>query len=114
MIGKKIGTYFDFFKGSRNVNRLTLKALFEKEKFQMLAAQNLSLEDLKEFAPGVKFEEAVNSISMEYNRDKFVIKFLIFKKPKVPVKDQKFAGFFNTSKTLAIDLKTLDVYNSEY
>ena len=108
MIGKKIGTYTDFFTDESPVNGYVIKAIFEKEKMKGGGSTKLSREDVENTVK-VEFKEKVNAIMIQYSQDKLVVRFSEHLEKKT---DE--VGILKNIATFAIDVDTLDVYSSEY
>jgi hypothetical protein len=70
---------------------------------------SLTQEDLKELG-GIKPSSNIQTITIMPKNNHLVIQYGTFKKTK----DPKLSGIINTKATFAVDLKTLDVYDSEY
>jgi hypothetical protein len=107
-IGKKIGTYTELFPRSTLDRYLMMGAI--GDQFQG-GSTNLTKSDLEEF--GIKPEKDINTVMIQTKGDQFVIQFGQHTKTK-PDPKSKLGGFINTKITFAVDLKTFDVYNSEY
>ena len=111
MIGKKIGTFNQIFKPFSDILKMMVMAVFEKEDFQALAGKDVPKEYWEKMFQ-IKVSGEINSISVQYSQNKLVVKLNVFREPKKP--DAKLAGAMFTINAFVIDLKTLNVYSSEY
>lgn len=108
MIGKKIGTYTDFFTDESPVNGYMVKVIFERGKLKGGGSVNLTSEDLEAILK-IKLRYDVNSILIQYDQGKLVVNFSVYHD------DGKSEIATSTTRaTFAIDIDTLDVYDSQY
>jgi hypothetical protein len=107
-IGKKIGTFTKLFPPTSLISKILLRTVLGEE--MQVGSTDLTKEDLKALG-GVDPNSGFNTITIHPKNNQLLIQFGTFTKSK---NDDKIGGFINTKITFALDLKTLDVYNSEY
>ena len=107
-VGNKLGTYTEMFPRSDLDRYLIMGAI--GDQFQG-GSTNLTQSDLKEF--GIKPDPDINTVMIQTKGNQFLIQFGKYTKTK-PDPKTKLGGFINTKITFAVDLKTFDVYDSEY
>jgi hypothetical protein len=107
-IGKKIGTFTKLFPPTSLISKILLRTVLGEE--MQAGSTDLTKEDLKELG-GVDPSSGLNAITIHPKNDQLLIQFGHFVKSKT---DAKIGGVIATKATFAVDLKTLDVYNSEY
>lgn len=112
MIGKKIGTFTEIFGTHGQIPRFFLQTIFEGKDFETKGSTTLTKQDLKKLLPNMEIKKPLQVVQIQYNQNKFVVSFGEFHESKA--RDSKFAGFINTKLTFATDLKTFNVYDSEY
>jgi hypothetical protein len=113
MIGKKIGVFSDFFHISPPLTKWIVMAALQDEQFVKGGGYGGDIDD-----DGIDFYKKklgdMNHIIVTMARGKLIVQLGIKKplnnaNPEDPIKH-----FINTKITYAIDMSTLDVYNSQY
>jgi hypothetical protein len=112
MLRKKIGTFTQIFGTQGQIPKFLLQTIFENKDFEPKGSTTLTEKDLKELLPNMEIKKHLQVIQIKYSQNNFVVSFGEMRKSKGD--SGRFVGFIKTILTFATDLKTFDVYDTEY
>lgn len=114
MAYKKLGTYKEIFGVKNVLTNFLIMAIFDRNNFESAITSNLTDKNIKELFPKYPklIRQNLNTILISFKRNKLVIQLGITK--ELSKQSSKIKNYIVTKYTFAIDLETLNVYNSEY